>query len=83
MTLRKLKPSTTNKQRHTYLPQPLPESGFVRLPSILAVLPISRTGLYNKIAAGEFPAPIKLGPRTSAWNVAAVREALAKLGVAA
>mgnify|MGYP006298089125 CR=1 FL=1 len=71
------------KPRHTYVAHPLPDAGLVRLPSILAIYPISRTGLYNKINAGEFPAPVKLGPRTSAWRVEDVREALAKLGVAA
>ena len=72
-----------SKNRHTYLPKALPDAGLVRLPSILAVYPISRSGLYNKINSGEFPPPIKLGPRTSAWPVEAVREALAKLGVTA
>lgn len=75
-------PKSPKKSRVTYRPQPLPKSGLVRLPSILAVFPISRTGLYNKIAAGEFPSPVKLGPRTSAWRVEEVREVLAKLGVA-
>ena len=72
-----------NRDKITYLAKPLPESGLVRLPTILAVFPISRTGLYNRIKAGDFPAPIKLGPRTSAWRAEEVREALSKFGVAA
>ena len=71
----------TKTQKHTFVAKPLPDCGLVRLPSILAVYPISRTGLYNKIASGEFPAPLKLGPRTNAWRVEDVRAALAKVGV--
>ena len=26
-----------------------------------------RTAIYEKIAAGTFPAPVKLGPRAIAW----------------
>lgn len=82
MTTREFKPPTP-RTRRTYVAKPLPETGFVRLPSILAIFPISRSGLYNKVRAGEFPEPTKLGPRTSVWDVSAVREALAKLGVEA
>jgi len=30
-------------------------------------VPFSKTSIYRKIKSGEFPAPIKLGPNTSAW----------------
>lgn len=36
------------------------------------LLPISRSTLYAWIAAGKFPAPIKLGPRVSAWRASDV-----------
>lgn len=47
----------------------LPETGFVRLPSVLAVFPISKSSLYAGIQKGIYPAPIKLSERTSAWKV--------------
>jgi predicted DNA-binding transcriptional regulator AlpA len=73
--------SKPRRETVTYIARPLPDAGFVRLPSILAVYSTSRSKLYNDIKAGIFPAPVKLGPRTSAWRVDQVREALARLGV--
>ncbi|MCD9126677.1 helix-turn-helix transcriptional regulator [Luteimonas fraxinea] len=36
---------------------------------VIARTGISRSELYRKIALGQFPAPIKLGQRSSAWIV--------------
>ena len=47
----------------------LPSTGFVRLPQVLAVYPVSRSKLYADIKAGKFPAPLKLSERVSAWKV--------------
>lgn len=44
---------------------------FLRLNSILSPngpLPISRSSWWLKVRRGEFPQPIKLGPRTTAWR---------------
>lgn len=44
---------------------------FVRLTSILSPdgpLPISRSSWWQKVRRGDFPQPIKLGPRTTAWR---------------
>lgn len=59
----------------------LPESGFLRLPQIIgdskrgipAVIPISRSNWLNGVRTGKFPKPVKLGPRTTVWNVADIR----------
>lgn len=40
----------------------LPETGFVRLPLILHILPISKSTWWNGVASGRFPKPVKLGP---------------------
>lgn len=55
----------------------LPETSFMRLPAVLAVVPVSKSTLWAWIAAGRFPAPTKLGPRVSAWSRASVSEFLA------
>lgn len=39
----------------------------IRLPRVQEIIPYSRSQIYNLIAAGEFPAPVKLGARASAW----------------
>lgn len=40
---------------------------FIRLPQVLGIAGISRSGIYSAIKAGTFPAPIKLGARAVAW----------------
>lgn len=68
--------SKTNKpprQKHTYKPAPLPAEGFVRLPSILAALQISKTSFLNGVKAGRYPAGQLLNARTRVWPVEQVR----------
>lgn len=50
----------------------LPTTGWVREPSVLAVVPFRRTKLREEIAAGRFPAPKRFSPRVVAWDAAAV-----------
>ena len=40
---------------------------FIRLPEVIKRTGYCRTSIYEKIAEGTFPAPIKLGPRAVAW----------------
>jgi len=44
------------------------------------ILPFSGATLWRKIRAGEFPKPMKLGPRINAWPVEVVRDWLAAHG---
>lgn len=55
------------------LPSPLPPEGFVRLPQVLHVLGIGKTSFWDGVKTGRFPAPVKLGPRTTAWKVEDIR----------
>ena len=57
----------------TTTPATLPATGFVRLPTILAVFPISESGWWAGIKAGKYPRGIKLGPRTTAWRTEDIR----------
>jgi predicted DNA-binding transcriptional regulator AlpA len=54
----------------------LPREGFVRLPQILAVLPISRSAWWAGVKSGRYPASTKLAPRTTAWDVREIRQLL-------
>jgi prophage regulatory protein len=49
--------------------EPLPLGGpmLERLPAVKARTGMSRSEIYRRIALGEFPRPIKLGERASAW----------------
>jgi prophage regulatory protein len=54
----------------------LPETGFVRLTSILAPngpIPVSKSTWWAGIKAGRYPKPVKLGPRITAWRVEDIR----------
>ena len=58
----------------------LPSSGFIRLPVVKGLLGVSSATIWRNVRIGKFPKPIKLSSRVSAWNVQAVRTALAELG---
>lgn len=59
----------------------LPDTGFVRLSSILAPrgpIPVSKSTWWAGIKTGRFPKPVKLGPRITAWRVEDVRRLIEK-----
>ncbi len=58
---------------------PLPQEGFVRLPQVLHVLGIGKTTFWEGIKTGRFPAPVKLGPRTSVWKVEDIRNLISRI----
>lgn len=55
----------------------LPQEGFVRLPVVLRILGIGRTAFYSGIARGDYPKPLRLGPRVSVWRVEDIRKLIA------
>lgn len=50
-----------------------------RRPTVRAVTGLSDSTLDRMIKAGTFPAPVKLGPRTSAWRSSDVAAWMASL----
>lgn len=40
---------------------------FLRLPQVVAAVGYGRSTLYRLVKQGEFPAPVSLGARASAW----------------
>jgi predicted DNA-binding transcriptional regulator AlpA len=45
-----------------------PETGFVRLPQVLSVIPLGKTCWWEGVKSGRFPKPIKLSTRCVAWK---------------
>jgi prophage regulatory protein len=41
----------------------------IRLPQVLAVVPVSRSGWFQGIREGRYPKGIKISSRTTAWRV--------------
>jgi len=39
----------------------------LRLPSVQQLVPLSKSQIYKMIAKDEFPSPIKIAERVSAW----------------
>jgi predicted DNA-binding transcriptional regulator AlpA len=58
----------------------LPDSAHVRMPVLRSLTQVSTPTIYRWIQQGFLPAPMKLGPRVSAWNVGEIRAALAERG---
>lgn len=57
----------------------LPQTGYLRLPDVLRLIPVSRSTWWQGVRDGRFPASVKLGPRTTAWAVADIRACIAAL----
>lgn len=57
----------------------IPETGFLRIDQVLQFIPISKSSWWSGIATGRYPAPIKLGPRTTAWKVEDLRALIERL----
>jgi predicted DNA-binding transcriptional regulator AlpA len=51
----------------------LPEVGFVRLPDVLNVYPVSKSHWWTGVKEGRYPKPVKLGPKITAWRVEDIR----------
>ena len=47
---------------------PNPAPRLLRLPDVLARVGLRRSRLYDLIAAGRFPKPVKLSERAVAWR---------------
>jgi len=74
-------PSETNPS-HSSQNNKLPETGLVRLSQILgdkkkgipAIIPVSKSSWWAGVKSGRYPKPIKLGERTTCWNVFDIRQ---------
>ncbi|MBW2647446.1 MAG: AlpA family phage regulatory protein [Deltaproteobacteria bacterium] len=57
--------------------EPLPETGFARLPQVLKVFPVSKATWWAGVRTGRYPKSVKLGPMMTAWRVEDIRALLA------
>lgn len=55
----------------------LPASGFIRQAQLIPnVVPFSSATLWRKCKSGQFPKPVKLSERVTAWRVGDIRQFL-------
>lgn len=59
--------------------QTLPETGFLRLPDILKLIPVCKSTWWNGVKSGRYPKPVKLGARATAWRAEDIRALIEKL----
>lgn len=52
----------------------LPASGYIRQATLIQIVPFSAATLWRKVKCGDFPAPVKLSGRVTAWRVGDIRE---------
>jgi predicted DNA-binding transcriptional regulator AlpA len=56
----------------------LPESAHVRLPVVAALHGVGPATVWRWVRSGRLPAPVKLGPNTTAWRVGELRRVMAE-----
>ena len=57
----------------------LPDSAFVRQPTVQALYACSAASIWRAVNAGRIPKPYKISLRTTGWNVGELRTALAAI----
>ncbi|MGN6650868.1 helix-turn-helix transcriptional regulator [Trinickia sp.] len=45
----------------------------LRLPEVLALIPVPRATWYAGVKSGRFPQPVSLGPRCVAWKASEIQ----------
>jgi prophage regulatory protein len=58
----------------------LPPAGFMRLPQVLEVFPVSKSNWWAGVKTQRYPAGVKLSPKTTAWRVSDIQELLDSVG---
>ena len=58
----------------------LPDTGFLRLPEVLKLIPVCKTVWWEGIKTGKYPAGIKLSARCTAWRAEDIRALINELG---
>lgn len=69
-------PSRNPKNTDKPTELPADDDAYVRLRTVLRVLPVGEETWRMGVADGRFPKPVKLTPRVNGWNVGAIRKLL-------
>jgi prophage regulatory protein len=58
---------------------PLEDTRLLRLPEVLALVPVGKSTWWQGVSDGRFPKPVKIGPRVSAWRAKDIRDLISRL----
>jgi len=61
----------------------IPDTGFLRLPEVLSLIPVSATVWWEGVRTGRYPKGIKLSARCTAWRAEDIRALIDNIGKAA
>lgn len=67
-----------NRDREVVMHE-IPETGFLRLPQVLSVIPLGKTCWWEGVKSGRFPRPVKLSARCTAWRAEDIRDLIKSL----
>lgn len=59
--------------------QKMTVEGYLRLPQVLEIIPVSRSTWYRGMKTGRYPQPVKLGARATGWKIEAVKNCVSEL----
>lgn len=45
-----------------------PANALLRLPQVLALIPVCKTTWWAGVKSGRYPTPVKLSPRVTCWR---------------
>jgi prophage regulatory protein len=73
------------KQLEIKLIPPIPvvpsEIGFLRLPQVLAIFPVSRSAFWAGVKSGKYPKPVKISERCTAWRAEDIRDLISSYDI--
>lgn len=52
---------------------PQAADALLRLPQVLALIPVSRSAWWAGVASGLYPKPVKLSPRVTVWKASEIQ----------
>lgn len=58
----------------------IPTTGFLRLPQVLALIPVGKSSWWAGCKDGRYPKPVKLAARTTAWRAEDIAALVQRLG---
>mgnify|MGYP000113655643 CR=1 FL=1 len=58
----------------------IPTTGYLRLPQVLTLIPISKSAWWAGCQSGRYHKPVKLGPRTTVWRAEDIAAFIESLG---
>ena len=74
--------SLSTKRRKTIMDNyTLPETGFIRLPEILKIFPVSKSTWWAGVKSGRYPQSVQLSERVTAWRVEDIRKLIENVAV--